>query len=130
MKFALLLLCLSLSLLVGVATAEESSVGVGLQVVPTDRGDLVVLGVVEGSPARSAGLQSGDLLVQVDDLPLAGIDFETVARRYLWGKAGTEVTLKYMRPGLAGVHSVTLRRQGLQAPGKEPAGVRMLRPDP
>jgi carboxyl-terminal processing protease len=129
MKFALLFFCLFLTL-AGVATAEESTVGVGLQVVPTERGDLVVLGVVEGSPAQTAGVLSGDLLVQVDDLPLAGIDFETVARRYLWGKAGTEVTLKYMRPGVAGVHSVTLRRQGLQAPAKEPVGVRMLRPGP
>ncbi len=129
MKFALPFLCL-LFYVVGTATGGEGAVGVGLQVVPTDRGELVVLHVVEGSPAQAAALQAGDLLIQVEDLPLAGSDFESVAREYLWGKAGSEVTLRFMRPGFAGVHSVTLRRQGLLPSVEEPAGVRMLRPGP
>jgi len=129
MKSVLVVFIPLLISLIGTAVAGEGAAGVGLQVVPTDKGELVVLHVVEDSSAQAVGLRPGDLLIQVDELVLSGSDFEEVARRYLWGESGSEVTLRYLRPGLAGVHRVTLRRQVLKATIDEPAGVRMLRRD-
>ena len=47
---------------------EQKFGGVGLQVVPTITGDLVVLNVLEAAPAAEKGLLPGDLIFQVDDL--------------------------------------------------------------
>jgi carboxyl-terminal processing protease len=108
--------------------ADRKFGGVGLQVVPTVGGDLVVLNVLEGSPARAAGLKPGDLIVKVNDFPLKGSDFARVVKRYLWGRAGTKVTLKYLRPGVAGERAVTLERIPLEAKPARTPGVRMLTP--
>ena len=117
--------------LMGVGTspaAEKSFGGVGLQVVPTIEGELVVLNAVKGAPAAEGGLLPGDLIIRVDDFPLKGSDFTEVVSRYLWGEAGTAVTLTYLRPGKEGVHSATLRRVHLNTDVDQPAGVRMLTP--
>lgn len=102
--------------------------GVGLQVVPTVDGDLVVLNVLKTSPAQTAGLRPGDLIVQVDDFPLKGSVFKEVVSRYLWGEVGTKVTLKYLRPGMVGSHSVTLKRVSLTSKPTRTPGVRLLEP--
>lgn len=96
----------------GQAMAENSrKLGtVGLQVVPTATGELVVLQVPVGTPAAAAGLQPGDLLVQIDDFPLAGSDFAEVVAQRLWGIEGSQVVIDFLRPGAAGRKSVTLRR--------------------
>ena len=124
---AALIVCM----LAGVAAAAGNSPrygGVGLQVVPTSRGDLAVLAVVAGSPASAAGLRPGDLIVRVDDFPLAGSDFTKVASKYLWGRVGTKVILHYLRPGVAGARTVTLHRAVLKRHPATPPGVRMLAP--
>jgi len=51
-----------------VARRMRSAVGLD------DRDGLLVRGVVEGSPAATAGLQRGDLLVRAGDRALAGMD--------------------------------------------------------
>lgn len=108
--------------------AEKSAGSVGLQVVPTAKGELVVLNVVAGAPAQAAGMQPGDLIVQVDDLALAGSDFADVASRYLWGPVGSSVTIIYLRPGEPGRHSLTLRRAAIRQDVTPPPGVKMLTP--
>lgn len=129
-RFARLpLLLLAFLLWAGAAFAGEKPFGgIGLQVVPTIEGELVVLNVVKGSPAAEAGLLPGDLIVQVDDFVLKGSDFTDVVSRYLWGEPGTKVTLTYFRPGMEGSHSATLRRVPLDTEVDRPAGVRMLTP--
>ena len=47
-------------------TADDEFGGVGLQVVPTVEGDLVVLRVVEKSPAAQSGLMAK--LVKIGDI--------------------------------------------------------------
>jgi carboxyl-terminal processing protease len=108
--------------------AEKAHGSVGLQVVPTAKGDLVVLNVVPGAPAQAAGLQPGDLIVQVDDFVLAGSDFAEVVPRYLWGPVGSSVTIIYLRPGEPGRHTLTLQRASLK-PVAAPPGVNMLTPE-
>jgi len=84
--------------------------GVGLQVVPTINGDLVVLNVLENAPADEKGLLPGDLIFQVDDFMLQGSDFGNVVSEHLWGPVGSFVELFYRRPGIGGVSRVVVRR--------------------
>lgn len=109
-------LCLLFATVSGLVAAEAGSTnygGVGLQVVPTVTGELVVLRVIEASPAAQRQLKPGDLLLQVDDFKLKGSDFATVVSEHLWGPEGSPVTLLYLRPGVAGTQTVTLTRTAL-----------------
>ena len=104
---ALFIVCL----LSSTALAEDVPFGgVGLQVVPTINGDLVVLNVLENAPADEKGLLPGDLIFQVDDFTLQGSDFGKVVSEHLWGPVGSSVELFYRRPGIAGVSRVVVQR--------------------
>ena len=95
------------------AIAEEPPFGgVGLQVVPTINGELVVLNVLKDAPA-SEEMLPGDLIFQVDDFPLQGSDFGKVISEHLWGPVGSQVELFYRRPGVLGVSRVVLKRFSL-----------------
>jgi C-terminal processing protease CtpA/Prc len=125
-----LLFAVTVLLLAGSAAwADKQFGGVGLAVVPTVEGELVVLNVVADSPASEAGLRPGDLLVKIDDFPLRGSDFKEVTTKYLWGKTGASLTLEYLRPGQSGTRKVTLRRVPLDPAAGETPGVRLLNPN-
>jgi C-terminal processing protease CtpA/Prc len=107
---------LGLFLLVSVTSvsAEEQRFGgVGLQVVPTITGELVVLNVLEETPASEKGVLPGDLIFQVDDFPLQGSDFGVVVSEHLWGPVDSQVEIFYRRPGVAGVSRVVLKRSSI-----------------
>jgi C-terminal processing protease CtpA/Prc len=107
---------LGLFLLVSVTSvsAEEQRFGgVGLQVVPTISGELVVLNVLEETPASEKGVLPGDLIFQVDDFPLQGSDFGVVVSEHLWGPVDSQVEIFYRRPGVAGVSRVVLKRSSI-----------------
>lgn len=53
-----------------------------------------------GGPSESAGIQSGDKIIKVDDTPLAGTKIENSAVfKALRGKRGTDVKLTILRKG-------------------------------
>ena len=111
---AFLLLGLFLLVPVTSVSAEEQRFGgVGLQVVPTITGELVVLNVLEETPASEKGVLPGDLIFQVDDFPLQGSDFGVVVSEHLWGPVDSQVEIFYRRPGVAGVSRVVLKRSSL-----------------
>jgi carboxyl-terminal processing protease len=126
---ALLFTGLMLASPASLPAAEKTGGSIGLQVVPTAKGELVVLNVVAGAPAEIGGLQPGDLIVQVDNFALAGSDFAEVVPRYLWGPVGSSVTIFYLRPGEVGRHTLTLKRTELKKNVAPPPGVEMLMPD-
>lgn len=102
--------------IVGVAdagAAEKDFGGVGLQVVPTINGDLVILNVLKGAPAAEKGLEPGDLVFQVDDFVLHGSEFGKVVSEHLWGVVGSTVTLHFRRPGVAGDRQVEIVRTSM-----------------
>jgi len=93
------------------AAENASRLGsIGLQVVPIATGELVVLQIPTGTPAAASALKPGDLLVKIDDFPLAGSDFAEVVARRLWGPEGSQVVIHYLRPGETGRRMATLRR--------------------
>lgn len=110
--FAGLLLFCTVSAVATLA-AEEPFGGVGLQVVPTFNGELVVLRVLHQAPAAQGGLQPGDLIYQVDDFPLQGSDFGKVVAEYLWGPVGSSVEIRYRRPGVGGESRAVLERAAI-----------------
>ena len=100
-------------LAVPVAAEETAFGGIGLQVVPTVDGDLVVLNVVQDAPAAEKGLLPGDMIFQVNGFLLKGSDFGKVVSQHLWGPVGASVELVYRRPGVAGERRVTITRAAL-----------------
>ena len=111
---AALVLVISLVWLAVPVPAEEAAFGgIGLQVVPTVDGDLVVLNVVDDAPAAEKGLLPGDMIFQVNGFLLKGSDFGKVVSQHLWGPVGASVELVYRRPGVAGERRVTIKRAAL-----------------
>ncbi|MDO3376674.1 PDZ domain-containing protein [Geoalkalibacter halelectricus] len=110
--------------------AEQRPMGsVGLQVVPTSKGELVVLAVVENSPAQAAGVLPGDLIIAVDGFPLRDSDFAEVVSQYLWGPVGSHSAITLLRPGREGIKQVRIERIRLQnVDVRSPPGVEMLAP--
>ena len=80
------------------ALNEEDSdlTGIGVQLGYED-GDLKVISPILDSPAWRAGMQAGDLIVEVDGEPILDID-DAVSR--ITGKEGTPVAITVSRPGL------------------------------
>ena len=76
---------------------EFSGIGATLT-QSTDGSGVVIVNVYEGSPADQAGLQAGDILYQVDEHEVEGVDLETVVS-WVKGDTGTEVTLHVRRDG-------------------------------
>jgi C-terminal processing protease CtpA/Prc len=109
-------LLLGLFLLVPVTSVsgeKQRFGGVGLQVVPTITGELVVLNVLEETPASEKGVLPGDLIFQVDDFPLQGSDFGVVVSEHLWGPVDSQVEIFYRRPGVVGASRVVLKRSSI-----------------
>ena len=124
----LLVPCL-LWLAVSLAQAQSAPFGgIGAQVVPTVTGELVVLGVLPESPAALGGLRPGDMIIAVDDFALRGSDFHKVVMGKLWGEVGSEIRLRYLRPGKLGGHQVKLKRVKLQPGNETLPGVQLLTP--
>ena len=77
---------------------EGNQSGVGVLVNPADEGGLVVTELVPGGPAELAGVQVGDLVIEVDGHDIRGLDLsEAVA--LVRGPRGSAVTLGVLRAG-------------------------------
>ena len=102
--------------------------GIGVQVVPVATGELVVLRVLENSPAADKGVRPGDLIVRIDDTALRGSAFTEIVPNHLWGSPGTIVTLRYLRPGERGIRTATMRRVPMTPEMEEAPGIRAIVP--
>jgi CubicO group peptidase (beta-lactamase class C family) len=88
--------------------------GVGLQVAMADH-EVTVRGSTEGGPASRAGVKAGDVLAEVDDVPVAGLGLDKVIEK-LRGRAGTQVRLKLVR-GDQDPIEVAIVREPIRPPG-------------
>lgn len=82
--------------------------GIGVEIQSQD-GQVVIVAPIDGSPAKRAGLQPGDVIVAVDGEPLAGLGLEEVIAR-VTGPAGTTVSLTILDPDSEQTREVTLTR--------------------
>jgi CubicO group peptidase (beta-lactamase class C family) len=88
--------------------------GVGLEFALADN-KVVVREPLEGGPALKAGVKAGDVLAEVDDVPLAGLSMDQVTEK-LHGRAGTQVRLKVVRKDQDPIE-LTIVREPIRPPG-------------
>jgi carboxyl-terminal processing protease len=86
--------------------------GVGLD-VSLENGRLKVVAPLDGTPAQAAGIQPGDVLLSVDDVPVDQHSIEDTVTR-MRGSPGTQVTLDVQRPGSADPMRFALTRADIR----------------
>jgi|GEM_PF-3154578 len=81
----------------GKESLSAAGIGISMDEAQNDHG-IVISGVLEGKPAGRAGVISGDILVAIDGVSVAGMSREKAAM-LIRGTAGAKVTLKIYRSG-------------------------------
>ena len=71
-------------------------VGIGIYMQVNKEGNVEVLEPIEGSPAESAGLKKGDIIVSVNDENMVGINSDIVSSK-IKGEEGTKVKITVLR---------------------------------
>lgn len=86
------------------------AVGIGVLLQEDSSGDYAaVVQVYPDSPAQSAGLQPGDLILQVDGSSVRGMELEEISDALI-GEKGTAVSLVYRRNGSDSTVEITRRQ--------------------
>ncbi len=99
---------------VAVARRTQSTPFLGVNAQPGDSGQMVVQGVVPGSAADAAGLEPGDVLLNVGEIETRPDgDWPTKFRDRYRGRAGAPLTISVMRGGRALSLSTQVRERTL-----------------
>ncbi|MEX0622952.1 S41 family peptidase [Saccharospirillum sp.] len=72
--------------------------GLGIEISLDDTGFVRVVAPIDDTPAYRAGMQSGDLITQIDDTPVKGMSIGD-AVNLMRGRPGTDVRLTVAREG-------------------------------
>ncbi len=88
---------------------EGQFVGIGVVITINDNEQIEIVSVMDGSPAKKAGLEPGDIINRVD-----GTEFKTLeeATKHLKGKQDTEVQVEYLRDKKA--KTVSIKRSEIK----------------
>ena len=78
------------------ADALGNYVGVGIYMSMDKQNNIVVVSPIKGTPAEEAGVQPGDIIVQIDGESTSGMS-STDAASKIKGEEGTKVKLKLLR---------------------------------
>lgn len=85
-----------------------SGVGVEYNII---HDTVVVVNVIRGGPAQTAGLLTGDRLIAADGANITGDSaVEQIVKRRLRGVAGSVVNVSYVRPGSSAAKQVKITR--------------------
>lgn len=87
-------------------------VGVGIEITQED-GLIKVVSPIEGSPAHRAGLQSGDLIVKINDTQVKGMTLNEGVKR-MRGEPNTQVHLSVFRKAENRTFPVTITREEIK----------------
>ena len=82
--------------------------GLGIE-VGMENGFVKVVAPIDDTPAQRAGLQSGDLIIQIDNKPVKGLSLQE-AVTMMRGPKGSKVVLTILRDGVNAPFDVELRR--------------------
>lgn len=88
--------------------------GIGMRIEDQD-GTITVVQVFPNTPAETAGIQEGDRIVQVDTTSTRGWSTEQVSNALI-GTPGTQVSVRFVRPGVPEVISHRLTRATIHIP--------------
>ena len=86
--------------------------GIGAVIGPSN-GKIRVVDPYEGMPAALAGLQAGDILLEIDGISMEGKDTH-FATTHLRGQPGTKVKVKFLRAGETKPREIVIERKRLQ----------------
>lgn len=96
------------------ATSSLSGIGAVLQQNP-DTMQVTFNHIYEGSPAEKSGIQSGDILVQVDDITATSMELSELVT-HIRGEKGSVVHLKIYRKGNSGYLELDVTRDIVDVP--------------
>ena len=82
--------------------------GLGIEVSMED-GFIKVISPIDDTPAQKAGLQSGDLVIRLDETPVKGLSLNDAVAR-MRGEPGTDITLTIIREGAEKPLKITITR--------------------
>lgn len=82
--------------------------GLGLE-VGMENGYVKVISPIDGTPAEKAGIESGDLIIQLDNKPVKGISLNE-AVKLMRGKEGSDIELTIVREGIRQPFDVIVTR--------------------
>jgi len=97
------------------AQLEGRHGGIGAEYVMAD-GYLVVVAVLEDSPAVRAGIRTGDVIISVDGSEIMGLSQNEAILLIRGGDIGGQVTLTIVREGEAEPSTVTLTTEQIEVP--------------
>ncbi len=78
------------------ASALGNYVGIGIYMSVDKNNNIVVVSPIKGTPAEKVGLQTGDVIVNVNDENVLGTSSDIVSSK-IKGEAGTEVKITVLR---------------------------------
>lgn len=84
--------------------------GIGIEVTSDPNGFVKVIAPIDNTPAARAGVKSGDFITHVNKTSVQGKSLDEVVRS-MRGTPGTELTLTFIRQGVAEPYDITLKRQ-------------------
>jgi carboxyl-terminal processing protease len=88
--------------------------GVGMNLEQSN-GDIVVVSPIEGTPAKRAGIEAGDKILEIDGKTTKNMALPK-AVSMIRGKSGTKVTLTMLRPATGETLEFTLTREEIKIP--------------
>lgn len=92
------------------STIQGELEGIGALLNVNEAGNPVILAPMDGSPAQRAGLEPGDIIIEVDGVDVSTTSLTEVVER-VTGPAGTDVTLTIMDPDTQELREVTITRE-------------------
>ena len=82
--------------------------GLGIEVGMED-GFVKIIAPIDDTPAQRAGVEAGDLIIRLDDMPVKGMSL-TDAVKVMRGKPGTDIVLTIVREGVDRPVEITITR--------------------
>ncbi len=91
--------------------------GLGLEVT-MEKGVVVVVSPIRGTPGERAGLKAGDYITHIDGKPVLGLTLDEAVEK-MRGPVGTTVRLTVVRRGEEEPFEVTIQREKIVVPSVE-----------
>ncbi len=79
--------------------------GIGVQVIQREDGYIEILSVFPGSPAITAGLREGDVIIEIEEEDVAQIGYNAAVQK-VRGEVGTALSLTVLRDGVSISYSI------------------------
>ncbi len=87
--------------------------GLGVE-VGFNNGFVTIITPVDGSPAKAAGVEAGDIILKINNTPTTDISFEE-STNMMRGAPGTDIVLTVLREGVDEAFDITITREIITA---------------